>query len=127
MICPRCRSADCLRSHRTGLQDFLSTAGGLRPWRCRSCELRFYAWRVAARFSRYAHCPKCGNFELSRIAPEHAGTGILVSVKRLLRFPAYRCVPCREKILTIRPFHRIVPSVVSAAERKVSAPLNPPD
>ena len=64
MICPQCRSAACFRSRRGGVLDFLGTVVGLRPWRCDTCDRRFYARRVAISFSTYAHCPRCGNFDL---------------------------------------------------------------
>ncbi len=111
MICPQCRSANCFRSHRGGISDFIGTLAGLRPWRCRSCDRRFHAWRVALSFSRYAHCPKCGNFELKAVSRKHVEMGTLIFLKRLLDFPAYRCVPCRETFFSVRPFHRILPSM----------------
>jgi uncharacterized protein with PIN domain len=92
----------------------------LRPWRCRTCELRFYAWRVAFSFSRYAHCPRCGNFELQHIARERVDEGALLFLKRFFGFPAYRCDPCRQKFFSVRPFRRIVPSMVSVATHKAS-------
>ncbi|HXX20546.1 MAG TPA: hypothetical protein VEJ46_14180 [Candidatus Acidoferrum sp.] len=118
MICPQCRSADCYRSHRSGVSDFLCTVVGLRPWRCHTCDLRFYAWRVAAAFAGYAHCPRCGNFDLDHIARERVGEGPLILVQRYLGFPAYRCDPCRQKFFDLRPYRRIVPSMVAVVEQK---------
>ncbi len=110
MICPQCRSAECFRSHRSGPADFLFTLAGCRPWRCKTCELRFYARRVALRFLHLAHCPKCGNFDLDRISRERVDGGTLIFAKRLLRFPAYRCDPCRERFFSIRHSRLILPS-----------------
>jgi hypothetical protein len=118
MICPQCRSADCFRSRRDGMLDFLCTATGLRPWRCHTCDWRFYAWRVALSFSRYAHCPRCGNFDLEHIARDRVEHGALVSVKRFLGFPAYRCDPCRQRFFSVLPSRRILPSMLSGAYRK---------
>ena len=118
MICPQCRSADCFRSHRDSMLDSLCTAAGLRPWRCHTCDRRFYAWRVALSFSRYAHCPRCGNFDLERIARDRVEQGTLVFLKRFLGFPAYRCDPCRQRFFSILPFRRIRPSLIPAAYRK---------
>jgi hypothetical protein len=123
MICPQCRSADCHRSHRGGLVDFLCTLAGARPWRCKTCNRRFHAWRVAASLSRYAHCPRCGNFDLKPISRERVEKGTLLAAKRLFRIPAYRCDPCRERFFSLRPFRRILPSMVSAGDRKVSVPV----
>jgi uncharacterized protein with PIN domain len=120
MICPQCRSADCFRSHRSGLIDFVCTGLGLRPWRCHTCDFRFHARSVALAFSRYAHCPRCGNFDLERIARGRVEDGLLVYVQRFLGLPAYRCDPCREKFFSLRPYRRILPSMVSSAERKAS-------
>jgi len=111
MICPQCRSARCSRSHRSGVIDFFGTLMGMRPWRCRICDYRFFAWQVPVSFARYAHCPKCGNFDLQRIAHDRVDRGTLLFVKRFLGFPAYRCEPCRERFYSVRRPRRIVPSV----------------
>ena len=114
MICPRCRSVECYRSHRGGVLDFAASTTGLRPWRCMMCEQRFFAWKVATAFSLNAHCPRCGNFDLEHISRERVETGTLIALKRWLGFPAYRCDPCRFRFFSIKPFRRIVPSVAEA-------------
>jgi hypothetical protein len=120
MICPQCRSADCFRSHRSGVMDFAFTLAGCRPWRCHTCDYRFYSWRVALIFSCWAHCPRCGNFDLGHISRERVESGSMVFAKRLLRFPAYRCDPCRERFFSLRPFRKILPSMAPATERNES-------
>ncbi len=120
MICPQCRSSDCYRSRRAGTIDTLSSLIGLKPWRCYTCSFRFYARRVPAVFSHYAHCSLCGNFDLQRIAPERVLPGILTSILRLLRLPAYRCSPCRAKFFSVRPHRRIVPSTMPAGDPESS-------
>jgi uncharacterized protein with PIN domain len=90
--------------------DFALTLFSLRPWRCHSCDHRFYAWRVAMVFSRFAHCAKCGNFDLEHISRERVDRGTMLMLKRFLAVPAYRCDPCRERFFSARPFRRIVPS-----------------
>jgi hypothetical protein len=107
MICPQCRSDNCYRSHRDGIFDFVLTAVGLRPWRCHSCERRFHAWRVAA--------------NLEHISRERVEDGTLIFVKRWLRFPAYRCDPCRHRFFSVLQFRRIVPSF---AERETHRAAN---
>jgi hypothetical protein len=121
MICPQCRSGDCFRSRRSGISDFLASLTALRPWRCHSCDLRFYAKSVALPFTRYAHCPRCGNFDLQHISRDRVEKGALLFLKRMLVLPAYRCDPCREKFFSVLPFRRIVPSMLPAPERRVSA------
>src|ERR1700722_2984157 len=118
MICPQCRSADCFRSHRDGALDFLLSVADLKPWRCHSCDRRFYAWRVAIAFTRFAHCPRCGNFDLERIFRERVDNGTLISAKRWLQFSAYRCDPCRERFFSVLRLRRIVPSTVPAYLRR---------
>ena len=118
MICPQCRSADCLRSRRGGILDFFGTLAGLRPWRCQTCNFRFYAWRVAFAFAGYAHCWQCGNFDLERVSADRVPPGILSFVKRHLGFPAYRCDPCRLKFFSIRPHRRILPSIAPVVAPK---------
>lgn len=112
MICPVCRSSNCFRSHRTGVLDYAMTALALRPWRCYTCEKRFFGTRAALPFWHYAHCPRCGNFDLERIAPERVSWGTLVSLKRWLGFPAYRCDPCRLKFFSVMHTRRILSSTL---------------
>lgn len=121
MICPQCRSTDCFRSHREGVSDFVLSVAALRPWRCHTCDRRFYAWRVAIPFFRYVHCPRCGNFDLDHISRDRVDEGTLVALKRVARFPAYRCDPCRERFFSVRRFRRILPSMAYATPSR-SAP-----
>lgn len=123
MICPQCRSADCFRSHRSGPLDFLGTLIGLRPWRCDTCDYRFFAGRVAVAFARYAHCPRCGNFALDRISRDRVDNGTLVTLKRWLGFPAYRCAPCRERFFSSLPYRKIVPSMASSIETSLRSEM----
>jgi ssDNA-binding Zn-finger/Zn-ribbon topoisomerase 1 len=120
MICPQCRSANCFRSHRDSVLDYSLTVTGLRPWRCHTCDNRFYAWKVATAFQRFAHCPKCGNFDLEHISRERVDGGTFLGLKRWLRFPAYRCDPCRERFFSVRLFRRIRPSMVTEREGTVA-------
>jgi len=119
MICPQCRSEDCFRSHRKGLRDFFFTILGSRPWRCHTCDHRFYARRVATSFACYVHCSKCGNLDLERIARNRVDEDPLAFLKRRFGFPAYRCDPCRHRFFSLRPFRRIIPSMASTGERIV--------
>jgi len=120
MICPQCRSADCFRSRRSNLRDYLLTPLKLRPWRCHTCDFRFYGWSVAYCFCHYAHCPRCGNFDLDRISSARVEKGTAITLKRWLGFPAYRCDPCRRRFFSVLPFRRIRPSTVPSF-RKVSS------
>jgi hypothetical protein len=115
MICPQCRSADCFRSRREGLLDVFCSAIGVKPWRCHTCDFRFYASRVALVFERYAHCPRCGNFDLDAISRDRVDRGGLLFFQRLMGFPAYRCDPCRNRFFSLRPARRIVPSMLPNA------------
>jgi phage FluMu protein Com len=114
MICPQCRSVDCFRSHRDGALDFVNTMSGLRPWRCHACDKRFYAWRVATRYQAYAHCPRCGNFDLEHISRERVEDGTMITLKRWLGFRAYRCDPCRHRFFSIRRYRRILPVLLES-------------
>lgn len=93
----------------------------MRPWRCHTCDKRFYAWRVALAFTRYAHCPRCGNFDLEHISSERVENGTFILLKRFLGFPAYRCDPCRQRFFSVLPFRRILPSMEPTAIRKASS------
>jgi len=109
LLCPVCHSDSPRRSRRKSVKDYLVGITLLRPWRCRSCDSRFYAWAVPVGYVRYAHCIMCGNMDLQRISREH-GAGTFAWFFRLLHFPTYRCAPCRNRFFSIRPFRPIVPT-----------------
>ncbi len=102
MICPRCQSDACRRSHRSGAADLFCSLFVLRPWRCRACELRFFAWKVPIRYALYVHCPKCGKMDMQRIARERVDEGMFLWLKRIIGFKAYRCDPCRTRFFSTR-------------------------
>lgn len=67
---------------------------------------------MALPFLHYAHCPRCGHFDLERISPERVTWGVLLPLKRWLGFPAYRCDPCRLKFFSVLPSRRILSSTL---------------
>jgi hypothetical protein len=108
VLCPRCRSGRCRRSKRRSWKDFTIGLTGLRPWRCRLCELRFFAWSVAIPFLCFAHCRLCGNLDLQRISRDHV-QGWIAWFFRLLQVPAYRCAPCRRRFFSFLPHRHLRP------------------
>jgi len=111
MICPACHGSACFRSRtRTILDRLLRYLLFLRPWRCRSCDQRFYAWVVPASFSWRAHCQRCGNLDLERIPGRKVERDPLRLPKRLLGFAAYRCAPCRERFFSLRLYRPLEPA-----------------
>ncbi|MFZ3217900.1 MAG: hypothetical protein WA192_17705 [Candidatus Acidiferrales bacterium] len=76
---------------------------------------------MAAIFELYAHCPRCGNFDLEHISRERVETGTLLFLKRRLGFPAYRCDPCRYRFFSARQFRRILPSVAEAQTSRAAS------
>ena len=106
LICPRCQSDQCRRSKRRGLREHFLGLSGVRQWRCRNCESRFFAWVVPVNYVQYAHFGLCGNVDLQRVASNHVSEGSLAWLGRLLRVPAYRCDPCRQRFFSLRrPSH----------------------
>jgi hypothetical protein len=95
---------------------------GLRPWRCRACDSRFYAWAAPIGYIWYVHCGLCGNMDLQRISSEH-GMGLFSWVYRLFRLPAYRCAPCRNRFFSFRIYRRIVPTQQTVEPRVESHPI----
>jgi hypothetical protein len=104
--------------------DYIWSPFDVKPWRCRTCEKRFYARRVALPFSFFAHCPRCGNLGLDRISRDRVDWGTLVAVKRWLAWPAYRCDPCRRKFFSVLPWRCILPSTIAPASLRVPASSN---
>lgn len=41
-MCPRCRSNEVSRSKSWRFRDILARAWGMKPFRCRQCQKRFY-------------------------------------------------------------------------------------
>jgi hypothetical protein len=109
VICPACLSDSPRRSRRKGVKDYVIGLTMLRPWRCRICDTRFYAWAVPINYVGRAHCARCGNMDLQRISSEH-GTGTFAWLFRLLNVPTYRCAPCRNRFFSFRTYRRIVPA-----------------
>lgn len=121
MNCPKCLSDDCRHSQRQGSIDFLPGIAGLRPWRCRECQARFFAWSVATRYVNFAHCGKCGNLDVKRISRDYV-VGSFAWLLRILRLPAYRCGPCRNKFFSIRRHLRVMPSPQVPARESAGTP-----
>lgn len=99
LVCPECNSTHCTRSRRKGVADYGISVTQLRPWRCRACQNRFYAWNVPVALIFYAHC-SCGNFALEKIPGRLALDGRFKWLKRVLGFAAYRCPACRERFFS---------------------------
>ena len=115
LLCPACQSDSPRRSRRQSVKDYVIGVTLLRPWRCRICDLRFYAWAVPIAYVGCVHCEMCGNMDLQRISSEH-GTGTFAWLFRLLRVPTYRCAPCRNRFFSIRAYRRIVPTATGDTE-----------
>ena len=122
LLCPVCHSDSPRRSRRRSFKDYLAGVAGLRPWRCRACESRFFAWAAPVGYVWYVHCEKCGNMDLPRISSEH-GMGMLGWLYRLFRAPAYRCAPCRNRFFSFRIHRRIIPTQQPLEPRAESHPL----
>lgn len=108
MICPLCKGRACRRSRRRHLGDYALSLVGVLPWRCSTCQSRFFAHKIPFRLLLKAHCPRCGNPRIERIAGDRVEEGRLLPLKRILGLPAYRCDPCRVKFHAIRPRDRSV-------------------
>lgn len=116
MSCPACRSEKIRRSRRRSALDFLFGITWLLPWRCQTCEMRFYARTFPIQDLFYAHCPTCSNFQLKRISPEHV-EGLLSPLGRTLGLPALRCEPCRQKFFSIRPLKAKGPAETTSSQQ----------
>ncbi len=121
MICPSCLSQRCSRSRRQGIKDYTIGFTGLRPWRCAKCKHRFFAKAVPLKFAMKAHCNQCGNFDLQRISNQHV-TGWFSWIPRLLRVPAYRCAPCRNRFFSLRRKYKVTSAKPSQSVETPDAP-----
>ena len=105
MNCPICKHVSARRSRRQTTADYILSAIGVYPWRCKSCRARFHARVMTLSNSLHAHCPICGNLALKRISSEHVDS-LFGFVWRNLRIPAFRCGPCRHKYFSVLPLHQ---------------------
>jgi hypothetical protein len=102
ITCPACQASTIRRSKRRSVQDYLLSVGGILPWRCETCRTRFRARLLPFRTLLYAHCANCGNLELQRISADRV-EGAAAAFGRILKLPALRCGPCRNKFFSVRP------------------------
>jgi hypothetical protein len=128
VLCPQCRSGYCRRSRRRNWQDYaISAFSGLRPWRCRSCGLRFLAWSVALSYLGSAHCRRCGNMDLQRVSATHV-IGWFALLGRIAHVPAYRCGPCRSCFFSFLKNRRLRPiedEILDPVETQQPAAVGP--
>jgi len=122
LLCPVCHSDSPRRSRRSSVKDYAVGVTRLRPWRCRVCDVRFYAWAAPIKYVYYVHCGLCGNFDVQRISSEH-GMGMFAWVFRLMRVPTYRCAPCRNRFFSFRIYRRIVPTKQPVETKVESQPV----
>ena len=116
MKCPACKSKDVRRSRRQNSADYVLSAFGIYPWRCRICEARYHARIMSLNDSLHAHCPICGNHDLKRISADRVDRAFSFLWRRLA-IPAYRCEPCRHKYFSVLPYRHEdneVPEMTSA-------------
>jgi hypothetical protein len=106
VICPRCGSYGCSRSHRRKLE-YLLVVFGILPWRCVGCRRRFYARRVPLRYLVYAHCSRCGNLALETIRREKLARQWGARVALWLGARPLRCDDCRNDFAAWRPLRRM--------------------
>ncbi len=83
---------------------------GLLPWRCGTCQERFFAGAVALRYLYLVHCKNCGNLETERVGRDRVLGGAWVTLQRILHFPAYRCDACRNRFFSLRKFSPVASS-----------------
>lgn len=114
MLCPQCCTERCHRSKRRGIKDYAIGLTGLRPWRCRMCNKRFFARSVALSYALTAHCRECGNLDLQRISRDHM-KGFRAWFLRRLHVPVYRCDPCRNRFFSWRRYRPVRPVAAKEA------------
>lgn len=112
------------RSQRRGSRDFFHSLVGQRPWRCRTCSTRFYAWLLPLKFAIYVHCARCGRLDVQRLARERVVEGWPLVLATLLRLRGYRCDACRIRFLSLRPYNPIAPTRTTPIPEP---PLPPPE
>ena len=81
--------------------------------------------KVAVRFSLLAHCHRCGSFDLKRISRDVV-QGWSSWLFRLVRIPAYRCPPCRNRFFSILPNRRLRPSESQGGSQDESQEMSQP-
>jgi predicted RNA-binding Zn-ribbon protein involved in translation (DUF1610 family) len=107
-VCPECGEEKVRRSRRRTLLDYLLSLSGLRPYRCRECNQRFYDYSRSRRLpreprSRWAKCPRCGGTSAYRIARNKVPSTWGNLLWRILPVSGFRCPECRKRFFDYRP------------------------
>jgi hypothetical protein len=103
LTCPKCGASSVRRSRRVNAGEITRMMMGLYPFRCNSCNGRFWAsvWLFSA--WRWAKCPLCLSLNLTDWPKRHYRIGWWTEILTALGAQKYRCSRCRNNFVSFRP------------------------
>jgi DNA-directed RNA polymerase subunit RPC12/RpoP len=106
--CPYCGSADIRRSRKHGLGETPKMLLGVYPFRCLTCQERFFAniWLLSTR--GYTKCPKCLRMDVVPWVKPEVRLTLWDRLRMSWGAHSYRCHPCRHFFISFRPVEATV-------------------
>jgi DNA-directed RNA polymerase subunit RPC12/RpoP len=104
--CPSCGARTAIRTHRSGIGEYLKSLIGIYPFFCENCKVRFHRFRnrpVKIHIERWTRCPRCGFTEVNPVSKDRVPRSLANYWCRIVGIPSYRCPECRTKFFSIRP------------------------
>ena len=103
LTCPACGSSTIRLSRRQNIGELSKMAVGTYPFRCISCNHRFWAniwlWSVW----KYAKCPRCLNLDLTTWSHKVQHFSYWKKLMLTLGARRHRCARCRYNFVSFRP------------------------
>jgi hypothetical protein len=101
--CPKCGSPSVRRSRRANPGEMTKMMAGVYPFRCNSCNERFWASVWLFSIWRWAKCPRCLNVSLTDWPNRHYHVSAWTELMTAIGAKKHRCSRCRHNFTSFRP------------------------
>jgi len=103
IACPKCGSSSVRRSRRASTKEMTRMMMGVYPFRCNSCNDRFWASVWLFSVWRWAKCPRCLNLNLTDWPKRHYRNSLWAQLLTAVGAQKHRCSRCRLNFISFRP------------------------
>jgi hypothetical protein len=103
IACPKCGSSSVRRSRRASSKEMARMMMGVYPFRCNSCNDRFWASVWLFSVWKWAKCPRCLNLNLTDWPKRHYRNSLWAQALTVLGANKHRCSRCRLNFISFRP------------------------
>jgi hypothetical protein len=103
LSCPKCGSSSVRRSRRANTAEMTRMMMGVYPFRCNSCNDRFWASIWLFSVWKWAKCPRCLNLNLTDWPKRHHRISLWVQIMTMLGAQKHRCSRCRNNFVSFHP------------------------